>query len=211
MAFTWHAKIKKAKGTKPTQVEELVAQYLFDLQAHSEFKADLEALHITAVKEVTPTSGPSALVIFVPYRLLSSVRKVQAHLVEELEKKTGKHVFVLAQRRILAAPSKAGNTKKLQKRPRSRTLTAVHESILDDLVYPAEVSDKRIRIKVDGSRSSRVYGLFLIFLKNNNFSFSTLEAKDSVEHKLDSYSAVYKKLTGKDVTFLFPQAKAEAQ
>lgn len=164
MAFTWHAKIVKSKGgKKPTPVEETVAQFIFDLQSQAEFK-DLQNIHISSAKEVA-TAGKPAIVVFVPYRLLKEVRKVQDALVNELEKKTGKHVIILAQRRILAAPSKAGNTKKVQKRPRSRTLTAVHESILDDLVYPAEVSDKRIRIKVDGSRSSRVYEfLFIDFL-----------------------------------------------
>ena len=38
----------------------------------------------------------------------------------------------------------------------SRTLTAVHDNILDDLVYPSEIVGKRIRIKLDGSRLTRV-------------------------------------------------------
>jgi small subunit ribosomal protein S7e len=41
------------------------------------------------------------------------------------------------------------------------------------------------------------------------FLSSFLDQKDEkeVEGKLDTYSSVYKKLTGKDATFLFPQAK----
>ena len=39
----------------------------------------------------------------------------------------------------------------------SRTLTAVHDAILHDLVYPAEITGKRIRIKQDGSRLFKVH------------------------------------------------------
>ena len=38
----------------------------------------------------------------------------------------------------------------------SRTLTAVHDAILEDLVYPAEIVGKRIRVKLDGSRLIKV-------------------------------------------------------
>ena len=77
-------------------------------------------------------------------------------LVRELEKKfSGKHVVFIAQRRILPKPTRKANKLK-QKRPRSRTLLAVHNSILDDLVYPAEIVGKRIRIRLDGSRLFKV-------------------------------------------------------
>lgn len=39
----------------------------------------------------------------------------------------------------------------------SRTLTAVHDAILEDLVYPAEIVGKRIRVKLDGTRLIKVY------------------------------------------------------
>ena len=82
--------------------------------------------------------------------------------MRELEKKfSGKHVVFIAQRRILPKPTRKANKLK-QKRPRSRTLLAVHNSILDDLVYPAEIVGKRIRIRLDGSRLFKVIKLMKV-------------------------------------------------
>ena len=81
-----------------------------------------------------------AVVIHIPVPLQSLYHKIQGRLVRELEKKlSGKHVIFLAKRRILSKPTRHSRNLSKQKRPRSRTLTAVHEAILDDLVYPAEV------------------------------------------------------------------------
>jgi small subunit ribosomal protein S7e len=73
----------------------------------------------------------------VPYRLLKSFHKIQQRLVRELEKKfSGKDVIIIANRRILA-PTTSGQS---NARPRSRTLTAVHEETLLDLCYPTGAS-----------------------------------------------------------------------
>ena len=80
-------------------------------------------------------------------------------LVRELEKKfSGKHVVLIGSRRIMRKPS-AGQRQPKQKRPRSRTLTSVHEAILEDLVYPTEIVGKHTRYRLDGSKicKARVY------------------------------------------------------
>jgi hypothetical protein len=133
------------------------AQALCDLEANSnDLKAELRELYIVSAKEVDVT-GRKAVVIFVPFKLLKVVHKIQSRLVRELEKKfSGKHVVLIGQRRIMRKPS-SGQRQPKQKRPRSRTLTAVHESILEDLVYPTEVSRHRVtRRRRPAARSSAI-------------------------------------------------------
>ncbi|KAB0401976.1 hypothetical protein E2I00_019599 [Balaenoptera physalus] len=156
-----------------------------------------------SVQEIEVGGGRKAIIIFVPVPQLKSFQKIQVRLVRELEKKfSGKHVVFIAQvavrllnapsrERILPKPTRKSRTKNKQKRPRSRTLTAVHDAILEDLVFPSEIVGKRIRVKLDGSRLIKVH---LDKAQQNN-----------VEHKVETFSGVYKKLTGKDVNFEFPE------
>lgn len=39
----------------------------------------------------------------------------------------------------------------------SRTLTSVYDAILEDLVFPAEIVGKRIRVKIDGKQIIKVH------------------------------------------------------
>merc|ERR1712061_979810 len=110
--------------------------------------------------------------------------------IRELEKKFSKrHGVFVANRTIL---DKNFRRKGLKVRPRTRTLTAVHESIMEDIVGPTEIFGKRTRISVDGSK------LMKIALDPKD------KDKENVEAKLETFSAVYKKLTNKEASFGFP-------
>jgi len=187
---TARSKIVKATG-EPTEIEDQVAQALFDLSQNSDFKAELKNLHFSAVRQVDLSAGRKALVVFVPVKLLKGFHKIQHHLVRELEKKfSSHHVVIVAQRKIIRQSSVGGAV-----RPHSKTVTAVHESILDDLVYPTEIVGKRLRVRHDGSKLLKVH----------------LDRKDqnNTEYKLETYAAVYKKLTGKNAVFEFPVVQKE--
>merc|ERR1719262_911525 len=155
-------------------------------------KADLRDIYISSAKEVEVKANKKAVVIFVPFRVWKNVKKIHGRLIRELEKKFNKrHVLFVANRTILDTNFRR---KGLKVRPRTRTLTNVHESILEDLVGPAEIVGKRTRISVDGSKLLKV----LLDPKDKD--------KGEVEAKLATFSAVYKKLTNKEAVFMFPEA-----
>ena len=191
------ATVKLTPGTIPDATELSVAQAIFDLESNvADLRKDLRPLQISAAKEVDIGHGRRAIVVFVPVPMLKLLHKVHARLTRELEKKfSDRQIVFVGQRRILPKPTRRSRQK--QQRPRSRTLTAVHEKILEDMVYPTEITGKRTRVKVDGSRVMRVF----------------LDAKDAtaLEYKLDTFGAVYRKLTGKDAVFEFPVVAAKPE
>ncbi|KIY45903.1 ribosomal protein S7e [Fistulina hepatica ATCC 64428] len=184
-----------APQVTPDDTELAVAQALVDLENNvPELKNELRALHISAAREVDVRGGKKAIVVFVPVPMLKAFQKVHARLTRELEKKfSDRHIVFVAQRRILRKPTRSARV--TQKRPRSRTLTDVHDRILEDLVYPTDIVAKRTRVATDGAKLLKVF----------------LDPKDqtSLEYKLDSFAAVYRRLTGKDVVFEFPTVASE--
>ena len=189
MALLARRKIVKEKGQVPDAFEEQIASYLLDLeQSSSELKSELRHLQISSAKEID-VGNKKAVILVVPYKLLQNFHRVQPRLVHELEKKlSGKQVVVVAQRRILPKVGR-NNRVKQQKRPVSRTLTAVHDAILEDVVYPCDITGKRLRYKLDGSKMTKVY----------------LDKKDQPTYaeKLETFATVYRKLTGKTAVFTF--------
>ncbi|WZY80605.1 hypothetical protein YC2023_026989 [Brassica napus] len=188
--FSAQNKIKKDKNAEPTECDVQVAQALFDLEnTNQELKSELKDLYINQAVNMDISGNRKAIVIYVPFRLRKAFRKIHPRLVRELEKKfSGKDVVFVATRRIMRPPKKGAAVQ----RPRNRTLTSVHEAMLEDVAYPAEIVGKRTRYRLDGSKVMKVY----------------LEAKErnNTEYKLETMVGVYRKLTGKDVTFEYPSS-----
>merc|ERR1711933_301441 len=157
----------------------------------SDIKADVRDVYISSAQDLE-VKNRIALIVHFPFRVWKTVRKIQGRLIRELEKKFNKkHVVFVANRTIL---DKNFRRKGLQVRPCSRTLTSVHESMLEDVVGPTEIYGKRTRISVDGTKLLKV----LLDPRDKD--------KENVEAKLSTFAGVYKKLTNKEAVFMFPEA-----
>merc|ERR1712198_781643 len=107
------SKIVKANGEQPTELETTIGEALLDLEVNSDLKNQLRELYITSAKELEIGGNRKCILIFVPVPLLRSFNKIQVRLVRELEKKfSGKHVLIVAQRRILPKPTRKTRNQK---------------------------------------------------------------------------------------------------
>merc|ERR1712179_449360 len=178
-------KLQKRAGARASDIENTVASAILDIQNNADpaTKEQLMQLHVIAVKEMD-VGGRNAIAIMVPPPQVPGWQKIQVKIVRELEKKfSGKHVMVIGQRKVMAKEArKAGAKCYKQKRPISRSVKDVHENILEDVVYPAELVDSKV-IKAYLDRGSQT----------------------TIERKTATFSAVYKRLTGKNVVFEFPE------
>merc|ERR1711994_344047 len=183
MAYAAGAKILKDAGETVSDVETSLSQALVEVENNGDpdLKEPLRQLYFKSAKEFDVGSGRKAIAIIVPQPQIKAWQKIQQKVVRELEKKfSGKHVVILAQRRILPKPTRKTRGSK-QKRPFSRTLTSVHNCILDDLCYPAEIVGKRTGVRLDATRLLKIH---------------LDKTMQTVEHKLETFGNVYKKLTG---------------
>jgi len=177
-------KLKKSYQKDASQLARNVAKHLYELEVNNAaLKASLSSLHINSVKKVTISPKRYAYVVFYSLRFIRRFRKIQKTLIQELEKKfPNTHIVFIAQRKIQAPPKS-----NMAKRARSFTLTAVHDAIIEDIVYPAEIVGRRVHFKQDGSR------VMQIFFDEKHREITT--------PKLPTFAALARRLTGRAVSF----------
>ena len=167
------------------QVGGAVVEAISHLDAES--KKLTAGLTVIKVAEYTYQKDKSFLILHVNYRssklLLTPIYK---KLVTELEKRLKKTVLILSNRRILSRWVKENRT---QQRPNSRTLTAVYNCILDELLLPGVIIGFRTRVRLDGSSFSRVV------LDKTEQHF--------LEERVDAIRTAYKNLTHRDIEIEF--------
>jgi len=89
----------------------------------------------------------------IPFRSHAGFKKSGVLVQEALEAKYEKTVIVVANRTIISDKSIRHPT---QMRPRSRCLTTVHKEILNDVVFPSNITGQTIRVTLEGKKHQKV-------------------------------------------------------
>ncbi len=158
-------------------------------------RADKKAPRTSIVHEVREFQFASpdkksvhALVIYLPFTFVQNHRALVAKIVNEIQKKKNRHAFVLAKRTII---NKKSDFKQII--PQSRTLTAVYDSLLEDLIFPANVIGKRFRYRLNGTQLGKIY--------------LSEESRAFLEDKVDLIAQLYFALTNRKIVLEFrPEA-----
>uniref|UniRef100_A0A7S3IRM5 40S ribosomal protein S7 n=1 Tax=Strombidium inclinatum TaxID=197538 RepID=A0A7S3IRM5_9SPIT len=181
--FNRRDKIIKKDGSKPTDLEEDVAKAISSLESSNKAqKAHLSIIFINSVENVqfeqADHTSAEYLLVRIPHRSHGAFKKVGGLVQEKLEQSFEKPVIVVANRTIIS-PSAIHHPS--QMRPRSRTLTAVHKEILNDVVFPSNISGRSTRVTLDGKQHQKVL-------------LDPLD-KEIIENKVDAIVHCYHKIT----------------
>merc|ERR1711972_332710 len=170
-----------------TDLEKEIAKVIFDLaQSSSENKDEFKNIYIAGAREFSINSigkrEKRVVLIYVPYPSLKSAQKLHYKIVLAIQKKKSVQAFITAKRTILSRWHKVHHS---QKRPRSRTLTSVFDSILDDLLVPGNITARRIRHKLNGKL------VYKIWVNEENRPY--------LEERADAISQIYESLTHRKI------------
>ena len=116
------------------------------IKSSAENKKVFKHCKVTDVKQFQFTNAEKkstkALVLYVPYPFHTANQSSIRKLVNHFTSLRNQYTFVVAKRTTVHKRSTYN-----QKIPHSRTLTAVYDSILDDLLLPGFVIGKRMRVR----------------------------------------------------------------
>jgi small subunit ribosomal protein S7e len=152
-------------------------------------KTDLENLKIENANEISVGTDKRCYLVQVNEASVKNLHNVHSNIVKKLEEHFSTPVVIVPYRKKINGKlfrRFSGN-----KVPRNKTLSAVYDSYLEDLLYPATIVGKRVRYP---NGKSRVYKVFV-----DSFD------KDSIEYKVNAIVACYKGLTNRDLVIEFPQ------
>ena len=183
--------MSKKEGSKKGTVSEIQKNVSNELEkikdAEKDHKAELESLKIEHANEIKMDKEKKCFLIQISTQNLAGFKKVHSLLTKKLEQHLSNPVVIIpARKRVNGKEYRTFVSKKV---PRDRTLTAVFDGYLDDILYPATIVGKRIRYPVGKTRTYKVL-------------VDPLD-KETVEYKLQAMKACYRALTNRKLEIEF--------
>ena len=183
--------MSKKEGSKKGAISEIqknVSNALEKIKdSEKDHKAELDSLKIEHANEVTVNDDQKCYLIQISTQNVAGFKKVHSLLTKKLEEHLSNPVVIIpARKRVNGKEYRTFVSKKV---PRDRTLTAVFDAYLDDILYPATIVGKRIRYSVGKTRTYKVL-------------VDPLD-KETVEYKLPAMTACYLALTNRKLEIEF--------
>ena len=181
-------KKENTKKSKIAQFQKDVTE-AFDKIKDSEkdHKTDLDQIQIEHAKEIEMADNKKCCLIQISTNNMPSLKKVHSLLSKKLEENLSIPVILIpAKKRVNGKEYRTYVSKKV---PRDRTLTAVFDGYLDDILFPATIVGKRLRYPTGKLRTYKVL-------------VDPLD-KENVEYKLPAMIACYKALTNRKLEIEF--------
>ena len=180
--------MKKESSKKSNETQKIVSTAFEKIKdSEKEHKTDLEPIKIEHSNEVQMSDDQKCYLIQISTSNLAGFKKVHSLLTKKLEESLSNPVILIpAKKRVNGKEYRVYVSKKV---PRDRTLTAVFDGYLDDILYPATIVGKRIRYPTGKTRTFKVL-------------VDPLD-KDIVEYKVPAMVACYRALTNRKLEIEF--------
>jgi small subunit ribosomal protein S7e len=182
--------MEKTQNKNKQNVSEIVNKFtnlLKNIQSSEKDVPELEKINIATASEVAIEGDKHCYLVQVETPSEKDLKKVNGLLVKKFEEHFSNPVVVIpAKKRINGKIFKRCEGTKV---PRDRTLTAVFDAYLEDLVYPATIVGKRIRFPKGKVRHFKVI-------------LDKLD-EETVSYKIPSITACYKALTNRELEVAF--------
>ena len=181
----------KKEGSKKAKVSETQKTVSLSLDkikdSEKDHKADLDPIKLEHANEVQVNDDQKCYLIQISTSNPTGFKKVHSLLTKKLEEDLSNPVIIIpSKKRVNGKEYRSYVSKKV---PRDRTLTAVFDGYLDDILYPATIVGKRIRYPTG---KTRIYKVLVDPLD-----------KETIEYKINDMIACYRALTNRKLEIEF--------
>ena len=177
-----------SKKSKVTEIEKNISTTLEKIKdSEKDHKSELESIKLEHANEVDMGEGKKCYLIQISTTDSAGFKKIHSLLTKKFETLLSNPIVLIpAKKRVNGKEFRTYVSKKV---PRDRTLTAVFDGYLDDILFPATVVGKRTRYPTGKTRTYKVL-------------VDPLD-KEIVEYKLPALVACYKALTNRKLEIEF--------